>query len=381
MRSLCIFSFYDAAGVVDRYVLYLLNQLSRISKELIVVVNGQVNEAGERNLRAVADRVLFRVNKGFDAGAYKYALKVIGREYLRQFERLILCNDTFYGPLLSLEAIFKQMAPAKYDFWGLAGFDNKILRYLQSYFLVFHQAILEQDLPALFFRDYIDENEQNLSNVLVDYEIGLYDYLVKQNFRAGAFAGVPLCDIYKSGNFAIKKYRLPLLKKKCFAPEHYNRNNINDALQYIEEQTGYDPKLIWENADRIYGLSGTEADGQRKSATPLYEHLIPQVRGAGPAIESFAGQYQRIYIYGGGTYAKFIWQKYRNVFKDFKGFIISDDQLPADAGGSYKEQPIYRRSNIRLDHQTGVIVAMSKTHTDQLRAQLSEINNKLFLWD
>ena len=43
-KCIAIFCFYDSEGIVHDYVKYLLKQLSIISDELIMVVNGSIDK-------------------------------------------------------------------------------------------------------------------------------------------------------------------------------------------------------------------------------------------------------------------------------------------------------------------------------------------------
>ena len=74
MKRLCIFSFYDKDGFVDDYVFYLLKQIKVNTASLIIVVNGFIQDYFTGELDGIADSVIYRENKGFDAGAYKYVI-------------------------------------------------------------------------------------------------------------------------------------------------------------------------------------------------------------------------------------------------------------------------------------------------------------------
>lgn len=83
-RRLGIFLFYDAAGVVDDYVTFLLADLRRVLTELIVIANGVVQDEGRKRLSRFADAFVVRENRGFDAGAWKEGIvAVCGEEKLR----------------------------------------------------------------------------------------------------------------------------------------------------------------------------------------------------------------------------------------------------------------------------------------------------------
>lgn len=70
MRRLGIFVFYDKSGIVDGYVEYIITQLNKVLDDLIIVVNGDINEAGECILKNYSTQFYKRDNTGLDAGAY-----------------------------------------------------------------------------------------------------------------------------------------------------------------------------------------------------------------------------------------------------------------------------------------------------------------------
>jgi len=77
-RRLGIYSFYDADGIVDRYVPYFLNDLKENLEALVVVVNGQILVEEKQKLLAITPQVIVRENQGFDIWGYKTGLDSIG---------------------------------------------------------------------------------------------------------------------------------------------------------------------------------------------------------------------------------------------------------------------------------------------------------------
>ena len=55
MKRICIFSIYDNAGIVDRYIYYYLFELTKVAK-IIIVVNGGINEEGLEKLLPLEEK-------------------------------------------------------------------------------------------------------------------------------------------------------------------------------------------------------------------------------------------------------------------------------------------------------------------------------------
>ena len=71
MKRLGIFQMNDYEGLVDDYILYLLNDILPNLDELIIVVNGMIQTCETVKLHNYTNKIFFRSNEGFDAIAYK----------------------------------------------------------------------------------------------------------------------------------------------------------------------------------------------------------------------------------------------------------------------------------------------------------------------
>ena len=69
MRRIGIFVFYDGKGTVDEYKFYLLKSLQPFLSDLIIVVNGFIENAGLEKLYEYTEYIYIRENRGNDCGA------------------------------------------------------------------------------------------------------------------------------------------------------------------------------------------------------------------------------------------------------------------------------------------------------------------------
>ena len=154
---LTILQFYDKDGIVDRYITYLLDKLKEISSRLVVVVNGNISEKGLELLKKHSDEIILRDNIGFDAAAWKYVMcEHYGWEKIREFDELLLTNDSYYGPFYPLTEIINKMEQKTLDFWGMSAHGKKSDPYgiskfkywpkhLQSFFLMIRKKMLHSN--------------------------------------------------------------------------------------------------------------------------------------------------------------------------------------------------------------------------------------------
>ena len=240
MKKMVIFSFYDKDGIVDDYIKFLLNELKIIAQRIIIVVNGNITEIGWDIFSRYTKEIIIRANRGFDAGAYAYVFNhYLLNEEWNDWDNIILCNDTFFGPFISFQEIFQEMENKKCDIWGLNGYFNVIFPHIQSYFLVFKKKIIINKNLFKYFKDNINENTLNINEVYCQFEIGLFDYLVRVcGYKYAIYCDECYLDVYGESYFYLKKYHLPVVKKKTFGI--YDSQNWLCTLSFIKYETNYD---------------------------------------------------------------------------------------------------------------------------------------------
>lgn len=265
-----IFLFYDAAGIVDRYVDYYLKELKSVTDYLVVVVNGILTTEGRRTLANIADDLFVRENKGFDVWAYHDALLYIGWDELQKFDELVMANYTLFGPFISMKKIFAQMEDNPCDFWGVhRRYEDKDLK-----------TAFGRPLPYGYMPEYVASNFQVFrSQVLHSYEFRYYwehppvihDYLDSWLLHEGVMVK-KLCDAgfqfdtldgesqrncYPSQTISgayqqVSKLNVPFVRKKAFYDPgssvfDYGPHVPRQLIDFIDKHTNYNVDLIWEN--------------------------------------------------------------------------------------------------------------------------------------
>ena len=328
MKRLCIFCFYDSKGIVDKSVEYLLGELLLNSDRLVIVVNGNIEDNSKKILEAYSKDVVVRENAGYDAGAYKFAIfKYLKIEEIRQYEELILCNDTFIGPFVPLKDIFDTMAKRECDWWGINGVDWKFLPNIQSYFWVFNKSIIQEDKFFKYWQDNIDEHTHCLEDVYAQFETGLSYYLTQLEKKIySVYVPENNCNIYTSVSTSIKKYGIPLIKKKALRNFSTSRDDIIDAIQYIHETNCYPVENIIDYIQRFCNVRITKEqiseyviDKDNIKDNPFIE-LETTTEDVKKSIDKSKG----FYIYGCGVWARKIYWNLCRDNSNFKGFLISD---------------------------------------------------------
>ena len=152
MKRFGIFVFYNEQGKVESYVELLLESMLEILEELVIVINGTIQNEEKIKFYRYTQKIYQRENIGYDGGAYKDVFLIFLKDKVnwKQWDEIILFNDTFYGPFFHWDNVFLVMEKRKCDFWGLtvhsggvSGLFNGITipMHLQSYFIVFKKKI------------------------------------------------------------------------------------------------------------------------------------------------------------------------------------------------------------------------------------------------
>ena len=97
IKRALIFAHYDRDGVIDPHVQYALQCYREVVNCLIVVSTSAT--ALPESIAQHVDQFISRPNKGYDFCSWKKGMESLG-DY-RQFDEIICCNDSVYGPLFS----------------------------------------------------------------------------------------------------------------------------------------------------------------------------------------------------------------------------------------------------------------------------------------
>ena len=305
-KRIGLFLFYNTKGKVYEYVEYLLADISACLNELIIVSNGYLREDGRTALKKYSDKILERPNTGFDAAGWKEGILDCGIEKIREFDELVLFNDSFFGPFYPFRQVFSEMDTRDTDFWGLSShgpapsignkgpYGNRPA-YIQTYFMAFRQSMLNSSA----FIDYWKELKEfsSFTDLVEQHSAILTKHFEDQGFRWDVYSDtrdLESNDIRKNMSYhmfdsynMVAKRRLPIIKRKTFImpKEQHLRYGIADSLFrtlcYIDKQTDYDVRLIWN-----YFLDNYNLYDLKQSLNLNYvldTHRAPEISGIPPA--------------------------------------------------------------------------------------------------
>jgi ribosomal protein L30/L7E len=179
-ESVALFIHYDKHGRVGDHVLAYVRTLYNNGFSVIFVSNsGHLHPDFLLALKPLCRAIVIRRNVGYDFGAIREALELFGLPR-RNTRRLLIANDSVYGPLSSLEPMLARADFATADVWGAT--ESWQHRYhLQSYFLLVGPKVMAHPAWVSFWRQVRPVSSKQW--VVDHYEIGLTQKLLKAGLR------------------------------------------------------------------------------------------------------------------------------------------------------------------------------------------------------
>ncbi|WP_231982170.1 rhamnan synthesis F family protein [Mycobacterium sp. E2327] len=269
--TLVLFAHFDAQGIVDPYVVHYLKALHGLGATIIFVSGSpKLTPESVAPIRPLCAGVYTRRTLALDFGSWHLAWCILRQRgwSLDQFDRLLLANDSVFGPLFPLEELWGSFQGA--DMYGAIESDEFGV-HLQSFFLAWDLNPRTRPFLNDFwngFRYIVDK-----VNLVDQCEIGLSRRARAAGFTtkpfvsvaalrasyerspdhqwASKFAGEPFNHTLYFWDGLIEHFRFPFLKAslpRYNEPWHDSMAHLRD---FIEQHTAYPYELIQSNVDRL----------------------------------------------------------------------------------------------------------------------------------
>jgi GT2 family glycosyltransferase len=239
--KVCVFSHFDAQNEIKDYVIEYISALSEFMDVIFVSTAEDLTEESIQKADAYCKSIIVKKNVGYDFGAWKTGIDAMGSS-LDEYEQLILCNDSVYGPLFDLEDIFETMKSN--DFWAMT--DNYEIEYhLQSYFMTYTKKAFTHNVFKSFWKDLkiypnkqilIETNEIGFSKSLMDTELS---YAAYYSCKDKNYVNV----LHYYWEELIVQHKFPFIKNELI-----KRNPLNLGIEnwsaVISENCDYSTQLI-----------------------------------------------------------------------------------------------------------------------------------------
>ncbi len=214
--NLCIFSHFDANNIIDPYVIFYLQELANNDCDIIFVSASSSLSTAERDkIAPYCKQIIIRRNRGRDFGSFKCGI-MNTKDIIPHYEKIILANDSIYGPFFDIAPIIHFGSNNHLDMWGVSDSLEKNY-HIQSFFVVFNKKILNDPAFLAFWErvHYFGERQ----NIINHYEIGMSKYFQQKGYPLGAFCDYQIIqnDLLSQNDLMnkIDKKFQKLLNKHC----------------------------------------------------------------------------------------------------------------------------------------------------------------------
>jgi len=212
-RPFLVYVHWDGQGRLRPDVLEQLRQYGQHCQVAFVSASPTLaRDAGAlAALQQLCVLVAVRHNEGYDFGSWKAALQLCW-PWIEAAPRLILTNDSCYGPIFPLDELFERLGRSQADVVGLT--ESTLMRpHLQSFFIAYSRRLLRAPIFRAFWDNvgvWADKRQ-----IVRAYEIGWSALLQQLGYSSEA--------LYMSryGNLAhthwrelIEECRFPFIKKE-----------------------------------------------------------------------------------------------------------------------------------------------------------------------
>lgn len=252
MKRLAVFAGYDKDNIIDDYVVYYIKELKKIA-DIIYVSDCNMSDNELKKINNYCIHIINGRHEEYDFGSYKRGyLYAKENNILQNYDYLILCNDSCYGPLFDLENIVNKMND--YDFGGISiSKDLKIANhnYITSFFIYINKNIFNKD----FFNDFIYDikKEEDKMDIIKKYEFGLSKLMLDNNIELkGLFNDNGEFNRPYFNPLALIEEGYPFLKKHVLEKKVTVPLNIDELTNIIKIiKNNYDIKLIVNHLNRV----------------------------------------------------------------------------------------------------------------------------------
>jgi lipopolysaccharide biosynthesis protein len=274
-KRLAIAFHSDEDGIVDNYMLHLVDSLKPFVQKTIFVANSQLNRDSELAVRQAADELLICKNILVDVWAYKLAFDHVGFDALQSYDEVLLYNSGFYGPIYPFSEMFDAMAARPCDFWGITAHsalavypfteDGTLPCHLNTHFVVIRKPMLGSIAlqsylagldPIEDHMDQILEHESHFTHHFHELGYEFETYIDTGKYRSPDPARYDVADVITK--------RCPVLKRSLFTGDtafiEENAIDLVRTLEIMRETSNYDERMIWTNVARLAQLRTLNAN-------------------------------------------------------------------------------------------------------------------------
>ena len=238
MSNVCLFAHFDKDDRVDEYVLRYLKEIRKLQFSIVFISTSNLPKIETERLQTHCDDIILRQNTGLDFGSWSDGL---AKHAACIGDRLLLANDSVYGPIGSLAAAFDRLTAESADFYGFVE-SIEPRAHLQSWFLLFEPwvvrhpgfgTILRQPFSAMTKSEVIVKGEVNLTRQL-GYAGFKYNALYSTKHSGLAAHYLPANPTQFLWREILLQEKIPFLKVELLRDNPFSLEDSETILSVVE---------------------------------------------------------------------------------------------------------------------------------------------------
>lgn len=192
-KTICLIAGRERFGTIQDYVLYIARKLSKTS-DVCYFADGKLSTRELNKIGIYTKYAAACAHYTSDFGSWQCLVEHLGFDELTSYDKMIICNDSIYGPVGNIEDIFDYMDLNDYDFWGLTEKYNTTYHH-DGYFMVFKNDVIVHPKFQQFWREINPMGtKKTYASVLSPFltELGFYGTTYIKNYKKGDALNYPL---------------------------------------------------------------------------------------------------------------------------------------------------------------------------------------------
>ncbi len=222
LGRVAVFASFSGNGCIEDYVVELLRGIKTIADAIVFVADNPIFPEQLKKIRPFVSHFIFKRHNEYDFGSYKRGFLFLNSHgLLNQFDELLFCNDSCYGPVFPFVEAVESMKNRRCDFWGLTlskASSEVTHAHIQSFFYVFKRHVYTSSV----FSDFLLGVKRQISPswVVTEYEMKFTHVLQTAGFSCDTYIDINFSDTYnapiptKKTLSLLRDFRMPLAKIK-----------------------------------------------------------------------------------------------------------------------------------------------------------------------
>ena len=244
-RRVAVFAAFDRNNQISPHVVFYIRALSKVASDIIFVADNPLDDRELAKIKPYITHAICGRHGEYDFGSYKRGY-IYARDagLLKTASALLLCNDSCFGPISDLGAVFEAMDARSCDFWGITE-SEQFNYHLQSYFI----CLLRSAFARPAFEQFITsvKAEKTVQDVIFQYELKLTKTLTDDGLKPAALItkAVPRTNPADRKHLHIEHFPefmlaegSPFIKVKSLNKANCNLNGIASTLSSLKEKNG-----------------------------------------------------------------------------------------------------------------------------------------------